>query len=1169
MTRSCEIVDRQVGGLSESARRDAGEHSRSGERATEDDVPSSDERGAEDATRSGSPSGERAHSRARERPDRGERINLTARPSNIAAADRRTERGGHANEGTHAGGRRVDRSEQASNCADPFEASFNEVLTAGELFAAVQAYAQWIAERAPPSTAHRNTPHAKRPCRNQAFIPPHIVAKRIQREFEMRPAKTFREIDGEKRKECCLSAEQVAAYFQPEQQPLPPLDATLFPALPERAIAEAASITAPVEAEEVRARMHKWSQSKAPGPSGLTYYAVRRYCTAGALAAMLSAVLRVGQVPPEWKQSTLVLLPKKGDLSEAKNWRPLGLQETFAKLLTGVLADRLRVWVVSNRVLPRWQRAFLGMDGCAECIAALEATRDRARLMKGRLFICWLDISNAFGSVPHHYLTRSLVARGLPEAFVNVVRELYTDSMLLYRDARGEVTPIREVVGVKQGCPLSPLLFNLYAAPLMERVDSLELGAPINATTSVSSLGFADDLSMLAPSAADLQNQLNALAPVAHKLRLQINRRKTQTMAITYNKSRKGEVLDVQFTIGGAPLEVLRREDEYRYLGSKFGARARHTDGGVFDGAVASIRKLRCSPLKPWQKLKAIAIFVMPRLNYIMRVGACPDTPYTVVESSLHSALRDICGLPEYSSRQYFSVPVAESGLGFAPLLDLRAVAVVSQACRLLDPERSSTAEIMRQALMDLTEAGTLEEALRVTQKEAPDYKQRTHRTRFQTECYWSRLHEAIVRLRRRFSIELKVVAGTVQCYAAAFGNEVARITEEVSLYQSLKHLVDGAATSEWKLQFSQGRAAHLLTRCPLSGHFIRTGFAMRFCDWRFVHSARLDCLPTRGAHSNHYRFDRKCRNCAFPVETLAHIIGSCTCGGDLRKRRHNVIMRRLAREVVAAQFGHAEGAAEALSAVDHGDYQIELPRNCTLKIDISDRTYCKQREKPDLTLIKKSARVVVIVDVTVPFESGPNAFDIAAAEKIGTYTRTARAYEADGYSVAVCAFIVGALGSWWEQNAIALNALGVPSRRAKPLAKSCVPEAIATSREIYTHHARCAEGFLGAAGEVVEPVDGEDEDEEACLNYEEAGRAAGVDRGMPPYANAQAARLYPMLQAGAAAAPHTRQPQLMQPLRARDAPARAAWGQWPASLLAMPRVQPTARALEVQGNYA
>ena len=84
---------------------------------------------------------------------------------------------------------------------------------------------------------------------------------------------------------------------------------------------------------------------------------------------------------------------------------------------------------------------------------------DSKRRRKNVRFL-WLDLRNAFGSVPHNLIWRMLETSGVPPKFLRLCKEIYSGTFQHIRCSRDEFTsdiPLR--VGIKQGCPLSPLLF--------------------------------------------------------------------------------------------------------------------------------------------------------------------------------------------------------------------------------------------------------------------------------------------------------------------------------------------------------------------------------------------------------------------------------------------------------------------------------------------------------------------------------------------------------------------------------------------------------------------------------------------------------------------------------------------------------------------------------------
>ena len=114
---------------------------------------------------------------------------------------------------------------------------------------------------------------------------------------------------------------------------------------------------------------------------------------------------------------------------------------------------------------------------------------------------------------------------------------------------------------MRQGCVLSPLLFNIFLSDLQQELDSCSDNVKIDSDTALSCLLWADDILILSESEVGLQKKLNALEKYCDINKLSVNTKKTQCMI--FNSS--GKLLKKHnFTYKGKPLVCVR---EYKYLG--------------------------------------------------------------------------------------------------------------------------------------------------------------------------------------------------------------------------------------------------------------------------------------------------------------------------------------------------------------------------------------------------------------------------------------------------------------------------------------------------------------------------------------------------------------------------------------------------------------------------
>ncbi|KAK3535941.1 hypothetical protein QTP70_021242 [Hemibagrus guttatus] len=173
--------------------------------------------------------------------------------------------------------------------------------------------------------------------------------------------------------------------------------------------------------------------------------------------------------------------------------------------------------------------------------------------------MCFVDLEKAFDRVPHGILWEVLWEYGVRSPLLRAVRSLYNRSRSLVRIAscKSDLFPVH--VGLRQGCPLSPVLFIVFMDRISRRSQGLE-GVWFG-DHRISSLIFADDVVLLAPSSLDLQHALGHFAAECEAAGMRVSTSKSEAMVL----DRKKVACTLQ--VGG---EVLPQVEEFKYLGLLF-----------------------------------------------------------------------------------------------------------------------------------------------------------------------------------------------------------------------------------------------------------------------------------------------------------------------------------------------------------------------------------------------------------------------------------------------------------------------------------------------------------------------------------------------------------------------------------------------------------------------
>ncbi|GFT04319.1 retrovirus-related Pol polyprotein from type-1 retrotransposable element R2, partial [Nephila pilipes] len=169
-------------------------------------------------------------------------------------------------------------------------------------------------------------------------------------------------------------------------------------------------------------------ENTAPGPDRLFY---QHWKTVDPRCVIVSKIfnicLKLKNIPTAWKSSNCILIPKKGDLALIDNWRPISLSNSIYKLFTKCLARRLQDWCGMHDILSPCQKGFTPFDGVVEHNFVIGQHLEIARRSHTESFLVWLDISNAFGSIPHNILFAAMASVGIDPDFIQLITNIYAE----------------------------------------------------------------------------------------------------------------------------------------------------------------------------------------------------------------------------------------------------------------------------------------------------------------------------------------------------------------------------------------------------------------------------------------------------------------------------------------------------------------------------------------------------------------------------------------------------------------------------------------------------------------------------------------------------------------------------------------------------------------------
>lgn len=230
-------------------------------------------------------------------------------------------------------------------------------------------------------------------------------------------------------------------------------------------------LNSPITPEEVLAAIQSMSSNKSPGPDGFPSEFYKSFWPelSNILVPALQNILDQGTIPETWKTANIcVILKKDKDPQDCASFRPISLLNTDSKILAKVLACRLESML--PKLIKPDQTGFIksryGTDNIRRLLNVINFVQGEGH----PALVLSLDADKAFDRVEWDFLFATLDKFNLGNNFIKWIQLLYSDPKATVVTNGLASTPFRIGRGMRQGCPLSPLLFALVIEPLAELI---------------------------------------------------------------------------------------------------------------------------------------------------------------------------------------------------------------------------------------------------------------------------------------------------------------------------------------------------------------------------------------------------------------------------------------------------------------------------------------------------------------------------------------------------------------------------------------------------------------------------------------------------------------------------------------------------------------------------
>ena len=202
------------------------------------------------------------------------------------------------------------------------------------------------------------------------------------------------------------------------------------------------------------------------------------------------------------------------------------------------LASKVMLKILQARFSNTWTVNFqmfkLVLEKAEEPGIKLQHPLDhqKSKRVPENIYFCFIDHTKAFDCVDHNKLWKILQEMGIPDDQTWLLRNLYADQEATVRTGHGTTDWFQIGKAVRQGCILSPCLFNLHAKYIMRNAGLEEAQAGIKiAGRNTNNLRYADDSTLMAESEEELKNLLMKVKEESEKVGLKLNIQKSKIMA--------------------------------------------------------------------------------------------------------------------------------------------------------------------------------------------------------------------------------------------------------------------------------------------------------------------------------------------------------------------------------------------------------------------------------------------------------------------------------------------------------------------------------------------------------------------------------------------------------------------------------------------------------------
>ena len=611
-------------------------------------------------------------------------------------------------------------------------------------------------------------------------------------------------------------------------------------------------------------------------------------------------------------------------------------------------------WIVSESRLSSKQKGSMPRAGLHEHVFCLNTSVADFVHRSGKLFVGFVDLKDAFGSLDHEIMLRELRSIGLPDQYLQLTKAIYDCSTFQVKTHRGITAPIERRKGIIQGCPYSVLCFEVAIDKWLRWID---IPAQISPTPVQ---GYVDDVCYAETNLDKFTEMTSKTEMFLNHTGMTAKHRKCAVSQAQRSGNNWKEVQQCEIMLQNDIMPVLQKEESYPYLGHDFflDNKCNKQTAELISEFKDDLKTLDITLLPTSAKLEAVNTVYLPKVTFFFTSLMFTVKELSEIEDTIIFYARHWLKMNTSSTRSYFFTPKSEGGIGMinpsvmfnGKFMGFKIAALNSDDQHVRATARESLKLHMSRRKVRVSEdpehsfAGYMVEDGKLVKDS------KIHFPRSQWCFLFELCNREHIILRYNEENDMYFYAFTIE------ENVTASISNSKAFYIVFKNMKLGVFLNEWKNKSSQGRVRksidnvvdHKFSSTFLNNHKLSDDIRS------FVCRGRLQILQCNSILHLYYNADRSCNLCNHPSETVSHILNGCKQLKDMYTKRHNRLVD-LIYEKIPSQHNMSIIKDKTLTPSDFND---------------SSESFITTHRRPDITVIDTETRQVFLVEIAVPFDT-------------------------------------------------------------------------------------------------------------------------------------------------------------------------------------------------------